>query len=173
MTHRIRILSGPYAGREGWPHARTAGGRYSVEFDDGSVAWFNKDQIHTLHCMLLNCRGYTDNPGHNYCSKCKVRRSGRPTPPPEPEPSNFLEEIMQIAVKADKANKEMDEIIDVMEKIKRGNIPMTRKVIRRLCEQLRSATPQFFGPGISGPIEKIVKEMEEMVGDGETVKEKP
>ena len=173
MTHRIRIISGPHTGREGWPHARSAAGRYSVKFDPGDIEWFNKDQIHTLHCLLLNCRTYTDSPGHNYCSKCKVRQSGRPAPPPEPEPSNFLEEILQIAATADKANKEMDEIIDVMEKVKRGDIPMSREVVRRLCKQIRAATPKMFEPIVGGTIEKIVEELEGMVGDEDTVKEKP
>ncbi len=169
MSYRVRILSGPHAGREGMPHERTEAGKYSVRFDDDEVIWFDKDQISTLYCEVLNCRAYSDNPGHEYCQKCRARRAGRPAPSPEtkPEPSNFLQDILKLGAMADEKSKELDEVMEVMKSMKRGDLPRTRATIQRLRKQLWSIMPTCFDSESQGTFEEVVKDLEALVIDRE------
>lgn len=146
MPNHVRITSGEHEGREGLPHERNKAGRYSVQFDDGEVIWFDGDQIQTLHCMLLNCRTYSGSPGHEYCMRCHARRSTRPEPP-KPKHSKTLAEL--------------DKISKVLDRMVHGEIPITRSAAQRIFQRYKDTVPEYFRDTADNI--RTMKTMEEII----------
>jgi hypothetical protein len=151
---RYRIKYGEFEGSEGQPHElSTKTGLYSIKTDDGSILkGLKKDQLMRLECELINCRTYTGDSRHSYCQKCQPTEKKE-----EPSPFATLYEMARQYIKNADHIEEIDQIIS---KIKSKEIPITPLIITELCAKVREHLLPCLPEEARGGIEEILVDME-------------
>lgn len=156
MAHRIRVIDGEHAGKEGMPHERNEKtGEYSLKFDNGKVIWFKKNQLHTLKCDVLNCRTYSGSSEHDYCKKCKPNQGKEKSETPFAELLRMADNLPDMA--------KLGKLMEVIEDMKSGKIGMTPAILKEFIKEVRAIIKPALAPKDRDIVEKLIAHMEEIL----------